>query len=115
MGKKKWVQPEVGEEKIRELALGVVHGDIFTSMQLSRTEVELLPIIFMPLMLAPDKFRRQLQEHPPTIIYAKYKDQMGNRGINGYPIFSACGMLYKRDAELFLEKVKALMKALEAV
>jgi len=47
-------------EEMREIALGIFTGAIFTSNQIEERDMSMLPMIFMPLALMSNEQRQEL-------------------------------------------------------
>lgn len=101
----------LAEEKISEIAKGIVANEVFISWQISERDQHMLGMIFMPLMFMDELTTKQMQNNKITHLWAKM-NTAGPRGINGYPIFSGMGMLNQDDARRIHEKVVKIEKLL---
>jgi hypothetical protein len=106
--KKRWVEPRVPGMIIKNLALGMLKGDIFTNSHVDGSDLHLLPSIFLPLDSLPADKEKELEAHPPSMVYAYVKDALSNRTINGYPVFCTGCLLWKQDTEALATQYKAL-------
>ena len=95
------------DEQIYELAQELIAGRIMLSSQVPEN---LLLSVFMPLALMDQK------DIPKDLhtVYGHMKNTFG-RAINGYPIFSSCGMLNKEETKRLIGKAKQLQSALDAL
>lgn len=70
---------------------GLLNGDVYTSQQVPE---HLVPLVFMPIGFSTEKIDPDV-----GLVWANIKtDQtMGNRCINGYPMFASCRLMLKAD------------------
>ena len=92
------------DEKIREIARGIIDGSIFCSDQCPG---KLLGAVFMLLMFLEAE---HLVEHKLRDISLLYEtiDQAGPRSINGYPSFFSCKMLNGDEHKRLRKELKAM-------
>src|SRR5664279_1456527 len=90
----KWIEPRLPAESVKYLALGIFRHEVFTSGQVEEKEQHLLPSIFPSLHSFTNERQRELNAHPPSLIYAYTKDSLNDRTVNGYPIFGTAGSLW---------------------
>lgn len=90
---------------LRQLAMDMANGLVFTSDQVRESSQDMLGLIFVPLIFMPDEHREALVKAEIVMIY-EYISKAGPRSINGYPIFMSCLMLDKRDAARVWELVR---------
>jgi hypothetical protein len=112
--RKRWVEPRVPVTVLKNLALGILKGEVFTNNHVDGSDLHLLPSIFLPLESLPADKEKELAAHPPSMIYAYVKDALGSRTINGYPVFCTACLLWKRDTEALATQHKHLMAAVDA-
>src|ERR1700676_2981329 len=88
--------PRLPDDKLREFVDDFVSNRIFTSAHLRDNEVDLIPMIFMPLGLGAFS---KLQPDSLSQIGClwEYIDKAAPRGINGRPIFFSFQMLHIVD------------------
>lgn len=107
--------PRVSDEKLRQFVDDFVSNRIFTSAHLRDVEVDLLPMIFMPIALGcfakvqPDTLKNI------GVVY-EYLDKAGPRSINGKPVFFSLNMLHIEDwkrALVAIEKEQERRKHIE--
>ena len=91
--------------ELRQLAMDIASGSVFTSGQVRETSQDMLGLIFMPLIFMSDERRKELTKAKIVMIY-EYIREAGQRSINGYPIFMSCHMLDKTDAARVWELVR---------
>lgn len=103
-------QPKT-EEELKEIALGVMSGTIFTSANLSERETTL---VFMALALADQATLDQMQRDEITLIYEHIRNALP-RSVNGMPMFTSFYMLNKSDHHRLVEMVQKLQSAIDAV
>jgi hypothetical protein len=113
--KKRWIEPRVPGMVVKNLALGILKGDVFTNNHVDGSDLHLLPSIFLPLESLPADKERELAAHPQSMIYAYAKDALSNRTINGYPVFCTACLLWKQDTEALATQYKNLLAAVDAV
>jgi hypothetical protein len=100
---------------IKNLALGIFKGEVFTNNHVDGSDLHLLPSIFLPLETLPEGKEKELVVHPPSMVYAYVKDALSNRTINGYPVFCTACLLWKQDTEALALQYKNLMAAVDTV
>lgn len=97
---------KVKEEKLdlRQFALDMRASQIVTSLQVPP---ELCAMVFMPFMfIKDDKILERIKN--AALLWGHMRDA-GPRGVNGYPIFGAFGVLSKEE----WEQVKIYLKELD--
>ena len=105
-------QPKTDAE-LRQLALDIVGGSVFTDRHVPDHDKGILGSIFMPLMLMSDEQRQELVDNDVTLLY-EYLSQANNMGINGYPSFMS--MQYLTNTEVgtlykYVEELKEFQQA----
>src|ERR1035441_9048987 len=113
--KKRWIEPRVPGTVVKNLALGILKGDVFTNNHVDGGDLHLLPSIFLPLESLPADKEKELAAHPPSMIYAYAKDALSNRSINGYPVFCTAYLLWKQDIQALAAQYEHLRAAVDAV
>lgn len=76
--------PGKTDEELRQIAVDIYDGKIFTSQHLSESEQNLMPMVFMPLALMDRETFKSLSE--VGMVY-EYLDKAGPRSVNGCPSF----------------------------
>lgn len=112
-----WTRHALTDEEVKEFALGIIQGTIFTEAMVRPQDRSLLGMIFMPLMfseLSPE-VRGAMEKSPPGICYARMNSRnMAGRSINGYPIFWSCAFLSRADTDRVQDKYEQLNAAIDA-
>lgn len=87
-------------KQLKQIAVDIVDGKVFTSMHLEPHDMELLSLVFMPFAFDG------LKDFPPekrdniVLVYEYLKDA-GPRSINGHPMFFSCNFIYSWEADEF--------------
>lgn len=105
----------VGAERLRELALGVVRGEVFTSGQVREADrLTMLPMVFLPLALGG---LRDWPEEELEKIGGLYgpMTSASPRSVNGYPCLFQMGVLGKEDWAKLWVRVQKMEAAMAAV
>lgn len=100
------------DREIKELALGIYKGEIFTSLQIRENDTYLLSTIFMPLMFMDKEQIDKMEKHKAYMFYANMSEA-GPRAINGYPIFMSMNYINEEDCKKVLEKYEVIKKAID--
>ena len=100
------------DKEIKDLALGVYKGEIFTSAQIRKGYENMLHLIFMPLVFMKPEQLDELKEQGAYLFYANMSDA-GPTSCNGYPSFFSMGYLDKDDTERMWDKYEAIKKAID--
>lgn len=119
-----WTKHRLTDEEVKEFALGMYRGEIFTELHIAphdRNNGGVVRMVFMGLALAASEMDPALQgsldKSPPGMVYARYHvDGRSNtfpRSINGYPIFNRCDFLSKDDTDRVQDKFEEIVKALD--
>ncbi len=88
--------PGKTDEDLRQIAVDIHDGKIFTTNHLPREDVNLVPLVFMPLAFMGQDQLEQMQD--VSLIY-EYIDKAGPRSVNGYPAFMSMQALRHEEAE----------------
>jgi uncharacterized ParB-like nuclease family protein len=127
------------DEELKQIALDLVQGKIFTDLHLDEySRDSLLTTVFMPLgfMLDPgkvdtvNKFMKSCDlpqvakyaneeiaafaRSEPVLIF-QYIDKAGPRSINGYPMFSSFSWLNREEYDKVREYARKYEAAIKAV
>jgi len=86
-------------EELKQIAMDLVDGKIFTDRSIDQTDSRLFASIFMPVMFGcfNDK-----DINTVGLVY-EYLSEAGPRSINGYPIFMSLRMLNREDTQIMSE------------
>ena len=104
---KKWIEPRISPEKIKEMAVEYVERRAWLDRDIPSN---LLSMCFFMLMCASEEMHKDMKEHPPSAIYGHENDQLG-RSVNGFPMFTAVVLIYEQDFQIFRDLVKKLAAA----
>lgn len=107
--KEPFVYQRKTDEEIKEVAIGIKSGAVFTSNHVS--DWDMLPKIFISLGFAAmsgSSIIKDMEDNNIVFIY-EYMDQRGPRCINGLPQFFSCRMLNEED----YNRVTGMCKKLE--
>ncbi len=105
--------PVKTDEELKQLAIDVLAGQVFTDRSIKQGDEHLARSIFMVLMFMGPKHGAFLKEHC-AMVY-EYMEEAGPRGVNGYPMFMSFKWLTREQYPKFVAYYEALMKAQEAV
>lgn len=100
-------------QEIKEIALGIYKGQIFTSNQVK--DLSVLGLIFMALSMSDENYKNWMKENDIYIIYEYIDKCLPTRSINDYPIFTSHSHLNKEDAIKVEEKFNEIKKVLDLV
>jgi len=96
------------DAELRQLALDILDGRVFTSQQIGQYErVEMILMIFMPLLLMDEHAAKQMAARGPGLIY-EHMSKALPRTINGYPTFFSFHVLSKPDTVKITSYIKEL-------
>lgn len=96
------------DEDLKQIAIDLFHGKIFTDRHLRRPED--IKMVFIVFAFMKKKDIDKLQKDPPGMIF-EYLDKAGPRSCNGMPGFFSCQMLSREDTAKVLELYKKLEEA----
>ena len=95
------------DKELRELAMGIRTGSVFSDKAIHEGEMHLLPNIFLSLGLLSDEAMQKIKQDKPKMIY-EYMTKAGERCINGYPQFMSFQYLSEDEFERFVVQWEAL-------
>lgn len=102
--------PDRSDDELKQLAMDIADGKVFTSSHVPDHDQRLIPSIFMPLMfMGPEKAKEM---GDVTLIY-EYFDKAGPRSINGYPMFFSMTALKREEHDRLVPFYQAYMKLKE--
>jgi len=103
------------ETEIKQLAKDIKNNLVFTDRHIREGDLEnMLPSIFMVLLLMDDETSKKLQDDKPYLFY-EYYDKASPRSINGYPSFFSLQYLDKEDTIQCFDILKKLEDAENAI
>jgi len=98
------------KEDLKNLAISIYKGEIFSNFNIRESDMNLMSSIFMPLIFM-DKKQFEDFFDDCGMVY-EFLSQAGKMAINGYPIFGSVRKLNKEDTDKVL-KYYDKMKKLE--
>jgi hypothetical protein len=102
------------DAEIKDLAMQLFRGEIFTSWMIAAHDINLLPNIFMPLVFIDEITRKEFIRDGIVHFYGLYSEAV-NMNINGYPIFYSMGMLNTEDGERVNQKLKQITELMSGI
>lgn len=96
---------EVTDVEIREMALAIFQGSLFTSWQIP--DHEDLGLHFMPMLFMTEGQRGEVVKMNPGVIVAPMTDAL-ETGLNGYPVFSSAKFLSQADSRRLIDAYNEL-------
>lgn len=104
---------DLTDEEVKELAMRMYRGDVFTSDMINPVEFDqVLTMIFMPLIFMGKEHIEQCKAQEVTMFWAEMKDA-GPRAINGYPIFTSCSFVKKQDHQRVIDKYRQIQDTMK--
>ena len=100
------------DAELRQLALDMMGGSIFTDRHINPNDKDVLPSIFMPLFFMNKEQLAEFEARDVNMIY-EHMSKAESRSINGYPIFMSFQFLDKEDTERLqpmLDELKTFQK-----
>ncbi|MDO9356636.1 MAG: hypothetical protein Q7T55_23255 [Solirubrobacteraceae bacterium] len=92
------------------MAEDIYRDRVFTSDHLRQGDLNILPVIFMPLVFADKKLREEMQKDGPGMIY-EHLSEAGPSSFNGYPTFVSLHIVSKEDTKKVWETFEQIKKA----
>lgn len=86
----------MNDKEKKTLAVDIVEGRVFGTWSIREDNINIIPLIFMPLALANKDILEGMEKDNITQIY-EYMDKAGPRGINGFPTFFSMHMINEDD------------------
>ena len=102
------------DDEINALAEDIYMNRVFTSNHIRQGDLNMLPVIFVPIIFADKKFIELMQKDAPGMIY-EHLSEAGPRSVNGYPTFFSFHIVSQEDAKKVWEKVEQIKKAVYGV
>jgi len=100
------------DQELKELAMGMHSGTVFSNMHLRKGDENMMSMIFMPLALGALSKMTEEEISDVGLIY-EHLSAAGPRGINGYPTFFSFNILTKRESETLFEHLKKIQEFME--
>ena len=99
------------DKELKQLALDIHTGQVFTDRAVPKHDVHLIRNIFMPLAFLDKSQVEHLQAIGVNLIY-EYLDKAGPRSVNGYPSFFSFQILDSTDFEKLVTHMDRLKEKL---
>ena len=100
---------DMSDDLIKKVAKDYMDGKLFGSWQMTGEEIlRNGKLVFLPVGMS--------ENCPPKgtdHVYAYYKSQIGNRGINGFPMFAEARFMSVNSFKKFRRLVESMEKALK--
>ena len=106
--------PPLGEPEMKELAMAMRAGTVFSSDHIPANQGSMIGSVFMVLMLGGRSVARSVAIHDFTFFYENLSEA-GPRSINGMPCFFSVKMLTRKDHKRLYAKMAQIEKALADV
>jgi len=99
--------PDLPDNERRSIALQMLEGAIFTSLQFSEWEMKpgnssIIGLVFMPCLFGAFEGYTQDELDDIGFLYEEMS-KAGPRGINGYPVFTSFRVANKNDQLVIME------------
>lgn len=104
------IQP-LPDKELRELAMDLFKGNVFTSGMLPAHHPYICSMVFMPLALGGTPAKRYHKQIGMIYAYTDGRDKRAPRSINGYPIFLSCRFLLKKQLPALTALYEAIRDA----
>lgn len=98
------------DDEINALAEDIYRDRVFTSDHIRQGDLNMLPVIFVPIIFADKKWIELMQKDAPGMIY-EHISEAGPRSVNGYPTFFSFHIVSKDDAKKVWEKFEQIKNA----
>ena len=95
------IKPSRPREELKDIAMGIIQGNIFHSIQIRQHDMHLLQSIFMPLIFLDEVQFREMREAGVYSFYGTVSGQ--SRSINGYPMLMNMGWMTKEETDQLIE------------
>jgi len=102
------------DKELKEIAMAIRAGTIFTDRNIKPEDQYLAGSIFIPLLLMDEKGRKELVDSKPGMIY-QYMSEAGPRSVNGYPCFFNMRILSQEEMEKVLDYFKKIEEVFEKI
>jgi hypothetical protein len=97
------------EQELRQLAVDIKGGSVFTSNHVPQGEEHMLGSIFMPLVFMDEQQHKDFMEQKPSMVY-EHLSEAGPRSVNGYPIFMSMKFLVEAEYDKVMAYYKELVE-----
>lgn len=96
------------EQELRQLAVDIKGGSVFTSNHIPPEDTMMLGSIFMPLFFMTEEQNKDFMDKKPALLY-EYMREAGPRSVNGYPIFMSMKFVTEDELPLLNGYYKELL------
>lgn len=103
--------PKHTDDELREIAVGINSGTIFTDRHIKPEEASM---IFMPLLFMTNKQRAELKKDKPGLFF-QHLSEAGPRAINGYPMFTSMHVLNQEETKRVFDMVAKLREVVKTL
>jgi len=100
------------DEELKEIAMGINSGTIFTDRHIPENQKNMLPMVFMVISLMDEKARKKWIASEPGMIY-EYLSAASPRGVNGLPSFFSMRILTKDETQKVIDYMDKIKEAVE--
>ena len=100
------------DEELKEIAMGINAGTIFTDRHIPEDQSEMIGIIFIIISLMDEKMRKEWIASKPGMIY-EYMSAAGPRTINGFPSFMSMHILTQEETKKVFDYMSKIKEAVE--
>ena len=97
------------DAELRQLAMDIANGKVFTSNHIPAKEYDRLPLIFLPLVMMNDQQRLRFVNDPPGMVYQYWGEDMLSYGFDGYPTFASYRVLPQAEYDRLQPMVREAM------
>lgn len=108
------ISKPLDKEALRSLAIAIIEGRVFGTWNVPDRDSELLPSIFMPLLLMDELMIKQMVIDGYNHMY-EFTNKAGPMAINGYPIFYSGYPIRQDDFEKVRVLVERMRSALDEI
>lgn len=105
------------DEEIKKLALEMFRGNIVTDRHITQSgqDPSILITLFLPLALGGPDLGKWMEENEIDLIYGKMSETIGDRSLNGWPMFTMAHLLNKNDAQRLFERYEKIQEAMKSI
>lgn len=94
------------DAELRQLAMDIANGKVFTSNHIPAEAYDRLPVIFLPIALMDDQQRLRFVNDPPGMVYQYIGEDMCAYGTDGYPTFTS----YRRLSQAEHDRIQPMVR-----
>lgn len=93
------------EQELKQLAMDIVDGKVFTDRHVRKGGEGDMPMIFMPIALGCFQTEDEANLQKIGMLY-EYYDKAGPRSMNGYPVFTSLHIFPQVQLELLEQTMR---------